>query len=79
MAAMPVKWKVKEYLQAHNLTPYRFWLESGLAKGTAYRLVNGVTNNLNNTTLDATIRALRSLTGEPVTITDVLEYHEKGD
>ncbi len=77
MLVMPVRWKVKEFLNAHDLTTYRFWLESGLAKGTAYRLINGDTQNLNAATLDATIRALRSLTGEHVNIMDVLEYLEE--
>lgn len=74
MQTVPVRWKVKQYLEAHNLTPYRLMKESGLAQGTVYRLVNGDTQNLNATTLDATIRALRTLTGEPVDIPDVLEY-----
>jgi DNA-binding Xre family transcriptional regulator len=78
MAAMPIKWKVKEYLQAHNITPYRFWKESGLANRTAYRLVNGKTHNLNTETLDAALKALRSLTGKPVSVADLLEYEEKG-
>ena len=78
MATMPVRWKVKEYLEAHEITPYRFWIESGLAKGTAYRLVNGDTNNLNTDTLDATVKALRTLTGESVSISDLLEYQEEG-
>jgi hypothetical protein len=77
MLSMPVRWKVKEYLAAHGVTPYRFWLESGLAKGTAYRLVNGDTQNLNAATLDATIKALRTLTGKRVDIPDVLEYREE--
>ena len=74
MQTVPVQWKVKQYLQARNLTPYRLMKESGLAQGTVYRLVNGDTRNLNADTLDATIRALRTLTGEQVDISDVLEY-----
>ncbi len=76
MTLMPVRWTVKEYLEAHDITPYRFMKESGLAQGTAYRLVNGDTRNLNADTLDAAIRALRSLTGERVEIADLLEYQE---
>jgi DNA-binding Xre family transcriptional regulator len=78
MTVMPVRWKVKEFLQAHNITPYRFMKESGLAQGTAYRLVNGDTRNLNADTLDAAIRALRTLTGAHVSFSDLLEYEEKG-
>ena len=77
MSQMPVRWKVKAYLEAHNLTPYRLRKESGLAQGTVYRLVNGDTVNLNAATLDATIKTLRKLTGEHVDISDVLEYREE--
>jgi DNA-binding Xre family transcriptional regulator len=75
---MPVRWKVKQFLGAHSLTPYRLMKESGLAQGTVYRLVNGDTQNLNASTLDATIKALRTLTGKRVDIPDVLEYREEG-
>jgi predicted transcriptional regulator len=76
MQIMPVRWKVKELREVHSLTPYRFMKESGLAQGTVYRLVNGDTQNLNASTLDATIKALRALTGKQVDIPDVLEYRE---
>ncbi len=78
MQTMPVRWKVKQFLEAHSLTPYRLMKESGLAQGTVYRLVNGDTQNLNASTLDATIKALRTLTGKRVDIPDVLEYREEG-
>ncbi len=78
MQTMPVRWKVKQFLEAHRLTPYRLMKESGLAQGTVYRLVNGDTQNLNASTLDATIKALRTLTGKRVDIPDVLEYREEG-
>ena len=74
MSVMPVKWKVKELLEAHDVTPYRFWKESGLANRTAYRLVNGETTTVNTDTLDATVKAIRTLTGKPVAIADLLEY-----
>jgi DNA-binding Xre family transcriptional regulator len=31
---------VRQVLEARKMTPYRFWRESGLARATAYRLVN---------------------------------------
>ena len=78
MATMPVKWKVKEFLQAHNITPYRLMKESGLSQGTAYRLANNNFNSVNADIIDALIRALRSLTGRKVNVQDLLEYEEKG-
>ncbi len=79
MVAMPIKWKANEYLQAHNITPYRLMKESGLAQGTIYRIVNGEAKGVDTVTLDATIRALRKLTGKPVDVSDLLEYQEKGE
>ena len=48
-----------------------------MAKGTAYRLANGDTRNLSTDTLDATIRALRDLTGEVIEPNDIIEWTEK--
>jgi len=76
---MPIRWKVKEYLAAHGITPYRLMKESGLAQGTVYRLVKGITHNLNTDTLDAAIHALRKLTGENVGIADLLEWEPAFD
>ena len=76
MAGMPVKWKLKEFLVAHDITVYRFWRASGMAKGTAYRLANGQTSNLNTVTLDATMKALRELTGEIIDFNEILEWTE---
>lgn len=71
---MPVAWRIKEFLDDHGLTPYRLVQASGIPQGTVYRLVNGDTRNLNADTLALTLDALRTLTGEPVGLGDVLEY-----
>ncbi len=71
---MPVQWKIKELLEQHNITTYRFMKASGLAKGTAYRLANGKTEIVNVHTLDVAIETLRELTGKPIDIKDVCKY-----
>lgn len=71
---MPIAWRIKEFLDDHDLTPYRLVQASGIPQGTVYRLVNGDTRNLNADTLALTLDALRVLTGEPVGLDDVLEY-----
>ena len=73
---MPIRWKIKEYLEERKITGYRFMKASGLPKRTAYRVVNGDARNLNVDTLDATIRALRELTGESVEPNDIMEWTE---
>jgi len=74
MHAMPVRWKVKQFLDGHGMSTYRLWKESGLAMGTAYRLVRGDTTSLNADTLDKVMGALRRLTGKPVGLSDLLLY-----
>lgn len=76
MAQMPIKWKIKDFLESNEITGYRFWQASGLPKRSAYRVVNGDARNFNADTLDATIRALRDLTGKSVNVADLLEYEE---
>ena len=74
MQAMAVKWKVKAFLDSHDITPYRLMKESGLAQGTVYRLVNDDTTGLNTETLNAVLDALSDLTGKALNVNDVLEY-----
>ena len=74
MRAMPVRWKVKQFLEGHGLSTYRLWKESGLAMGTAYRLVRGDTTSLNADTLDKVMGALQRLTGKSVDLGDLVLY-----
>lgn len=73
---MALEWKVKEFLEAHNVSAYRLMKEAGLAQGTAYRLANNQANGLNLNTLDAVVEALRRLTSKRVILADLLEYQE---
>lgn len=79
MLSMTVRWKVGDLLKEADKTVYAFWKESGLAKRTAYRIAEYApesTPAITVDTLDATIKALRTLTGKPVDVADVLEYQE---
>jgi DNA-binding Xre family transcriptional regulator len=73
---MAFAWKVKEFLEAHDVSAYRLMKEANLSQGTAYRLANNETNGLHLETLDAVIAALRRLSNEEVGIADLLEYRE---
>lgn len=73
---MALEWKMKEFLEAHNVSAYRLMKEAGLAQGTAYRLANNRAKGLNLETLDGVISALRRLTGKRVFLADLLEYQE---
>ena len=74
---MAVKWKIKELLREHGITPYRLMKDTGLSQGTAYRLANNDFNSVNADIIDVVVKALRKLTGKPVDVADLLEYREE--
>ncbi len=76
MQPMTVRWKVKEVLNTHDITPYRLVKASGLAQATIYRLVNDDTTGLNTETLTVLLGTLRELTGEDLGVADLLSYEE---
>lgn len=75
---MATIWKLREFIDQHGITP------NALATRTRGRLSRNAIYNLANpkeppkrlevATLDTLIPALREMTGEPVEITDLLEY-----
>ena len=73
---VPVRWRVHEILESHDISPYRLMKESGLAQGTVYRLVKGDTSTVNAETLDRVMTTLRRLTRQDLQISDLLEYEE---
>jgi DNA-binding Xre family transcriptional regulator len=68
-----VKWKLKAYLDQHNVTPYRLWKESGLAQSTIYTLSKDRGDRADLSTLGRIVETLERLTGKPVTPNDLLE------
>ena len=77
MANMPVKWKVKPYLDRYGVSNYRFWQDTGLARQTAYDIANGIHEALDQRATDKIIPYLRRLANDnSVDIGDVVEYKE---
>lgn len=74
---MPTAWRLKDYLRQHNVTPYALSLKTGgrLSRNTIYSLVREQPQRLQLKTLDVLIPALMELTGEPVSVTDLLAYN----
>ena len=67
-------WKLPEYLDTHGLTRYELMQELGDGKGrVAYKWKN-LPERLDTEALTRVLVALEKLTGEDVTITDLLEY-----
>jgi hypothetical protein len=73
---MPVIWKLSEFLEANSITPYSLAKESGVSKNNTYGVVNTPPKLLHVGNLGEYIQALRTLTGKPVAVSDLLEYQE---
>lgn len=68
-----MKWKVKEFLERHNRTPYALWKASGLSRTTVYAITGGQMDGLQFETLGKLIGGLEQITGRQVELGDVLE------
>jgi DNA-binding Xre family transcriptional regulator len=76
---MGVRWKLREFLDAHDITPHQLALkiENKLSQKTVYSLANARTGGVRFDTLETIIPALRELTGEPVKLSDLLDYQDE--
>jgi len=78
---MQVQWRLAEFLQKHDITPYRLTVHNQdkdnlrLARGTVYAMYHGQTKQTSLESLTKVLVALEELTGEPVSVCDILEYH----
>jgi DNA-binding Xre family transcriptional regulator len=75
-----IQWKLREYLASHNLAALTVEQEAGIAQNNIYRLLQGDgPSRLDRFTLARIITALRNLTGQAVTVADLLEYQPDDD
>jgi hypothetical protein len=75
MYPMPITWKVKKLLKAHDVTPYRLMVDSGLSRAIAYGIANNQHNALDTGVMDKLIPTLRKLTGRKhLQLGDVVEW-----
>lgn len=70
-----MRWKVKAYLEKHNITPYRLWKESGLAQTTVYALSHDKGERIDLTTLGTLIETLERLTRRQIEPGELLEVN----
>ncbi len=68
-----MRWKLKSYLDANNLTPYKLIKASGLTQTTIYAIAQSKPSEVRFDTLTMIIRGLEKLTGKTVEIADVIE------
>jgi len=71
-----LEWKFKEYLDRHEITPYRLGKELGgqVSHRLTYDWAKERPERLHLEVLERVMSALETLTGEPVEITDFLEF-----
>lgn len=68
-----MKWRLKNYLDKHDLTPYSLVRATGVSPTTVYGLAQGKHERISLDVLDRVIWGLEKLTGETVELSDVLE------
>lgn len=66
-------WKLKSYLDAHDITAYRLAQTADLSATTVYALARGKHERISLEVLDKVLGSLEKLSGKPVTLDDVLE------
>jgi hypothetical protein len=64
---------LKPYLDRHNITTYRLAKDSDITASTLYGLARKRTQNIDLATVSRIIDSLQRLTGNHVSITDLLE------
>jgi DNA-binding Xre family transcriptional regulator len=73
-----VNWKIRQFLDKHNITPYRLWKESGLARQTVYTLAHDKGDRVDLGALGTVLFTLEKLIAKPVTLDDLLEVVRDG-
>lgn len=71
---VPLNWKLKEVLEANDITPYRFIQESALSPSTVYRITGGKTEGVQGKVLDEILSTLHRLTGKLYGPSDVIDW-----
>ncbi len=68
-----VTWKLREYLDRHEVSAYALAQATDLAPSTVYALARGRQRRTDLDVLDKVLTALEQLTGERVSVCDLLE------
>jgi DNA-binding Xre family transcriptional regulator len=69
-----VKWRLKEYLDEHDVSAYALTKAATLSPNAIYSIARGETNQVRLETLEGLLTGLRKLTGEEVGFEDLLDY-----
>jgi DNA-binding Xre family transcriptional regulator len=68
-----MKWKMSQFLKAHNITAYRLQKESGISPPTVYGIARDKGERIDMNTFNRLIITLERLTGKTIVTDDLLE------
>ena len=71
-----MRWKLRDYLDRHDLNPHQLVTATGLSTRTVYPMTAGSPTRVDLHSLETIVFALRKLTSERVELTDLLELEE---
>jgi transcriptional regulator with XRE-family HTH domain len=66
-----MRWRLKEYLDEHGLTPFALVTASGLSTATVYPIARGKAERVSLETVQRIADTLQAMTGENVTLNDL--------
>jgi hypothetical protein len=74
---MAVSFRLRAYLEAHGVTPYRLAKEAGVSTTTIYNLVDvdEPPTGIKFETLDVLLKGLINITGKPVEVSDIIGFN----
>lgn len=74
-----LRWKLKDYLDRHHISAYALTKAADVAPNTVYGLARGDHERISLRVLDKVIVGLETLTGQSVSVADLLEREEHAD
>lgn len=74
-----LKWKLRDYLDEHDLSAYALTKAADVAPNTVYALARGDSERISLDVFDKVLMGLEKLTGHPVSVSDLLERSTSED
>ena len=71
---MSIRFRLREFLEEHDITPYRLSKESGVTLRTIYGINRDLTKRIDKETLNAVMIALEELTGKSLEVSDLITF-----
>ena len=68
-----MRWRLRDYLNEHNLSAYALTRAADVAPNTVYALARGDSERISLAVFDKVLAGLEKLTGRPVSVADLLE------